>query len=83
MGGDSSQITYLDAVSFRAQESLYSFMYTPANAAQGCGLPGWNGAKIASPDRRALCILGDGAFMFAVEVSNFGIPTTDASRSEA
>lgn len=67
VGGDSSQITYLGTASFIPQESPHSFLYTPAYATLGYGLPASIGAKVASPERPVVCILGDGALMFAVQ----------------
>ncbi len=67
VGGDSSQITYLGTASFIPQESPHSFLYTPAYATLGYGLPASIGAKIASPERPVVCIIGDGALMFAVQ----------------
>lgn len=67
VGGDSSQITYLGTASFIPQEVPHSFLYTPAYATLGYGLPASIGAKIASPERPVVCILGDGALMFAVQ----------------
>ncbi len=67
VGGDSSQITYLGTASFIPQESPHSFLYTPAYATLGYGLPASIGAKIAAPERPVVCILGDGALMFAVQ----------------
>lgn len=67
VGGDSSQITYLGTASFIPQEHPHSFLYTPAYATLGYGLPASIGAKIASPERPVVCILGDGALMFAVQ----------------
>lgn len=67
VGGDSSQITYLGTASFIPQESPHSFLYTPAYATLGYGLPASIGAKIASPERPVVCIVGDGALMFAVQ----------------
>ncbi|MGA7205483.1 MAG: thiamine pyrophosphate-dependent enzyme [Specibacter sp.] len=67
VGGDSSQITYLGTASFIPQERPHSFLYTPAYATLGYGLPASIGAKIAAPERPVVCILGDGALMFAVQ----------------
>jgi len=67
VGGDSSQITYLGTASFIPQEHPHSFLYTPAYATLGYGLPASIGAKIAAPERPVVCILGDGALMFAVQ----------------
>ncbi len=67
VGGDSSQITYLGTASFIPQELPHSLLYTPAYATLGYGLPASIGAKIAAPERPVVCILGDGALMFAIQ----------------
>ncbi|WP_170133287.1 thiamine pyrophosphate-binding protein [Arthrobacter livingstonensis] len=67
VGGDSSQITYLGTASFIPHELPHSLLYTPAYATLGYGLPASIGAKIAAPERPVVCILGDGALMFAVQ----------------
>lgn len=67
VGGDSSQITYFGMSSVVRQRRPHSFLYTPAYATLGYGLPSSIGAKVASPDRPVVCVLGDGALMFAVQ----------------
>ncbi|MDJ0357926.1 thiamine pyrophosphate-dependent enzyme [Paenarthrobacter sp. PH39-S1] len=67
VGGDSSQITYLGTASFIPQDLPHSLLYTPAYATLGYGLPASIGAKIGAPERPVVCILGDGALMFAVQ----------------
>ncbi|MET0854275.1 MAG: thiamine pyrophosphate-binding protein [Microterricola sp.] len=67
VGGDSSQITYFGMASVVRQQRPHSFLYTPAYATLGYGLPSSIGAKVASPDRSVVCVLGDGALMFAVQ----------------
>jgi 5-guanidino-2-oxopentanoate decarboxylase len=67
IGGDSSQITYLGTASFIPQDHPRSLLYTPAYATLGYGLPASIGAKIAAPDRPVVCIVGDGALMFAIQ----------------
>ncbi|MGM0931167.1 MAG: thiamine pyrophosphate-binding protein [Actinomycetota bacterium] len=67
LGGDSSQVTYFGTASFVRQERPHSFLYTPAYATLGYGLPASIGAKVAAPDRPVVCVLGDGALMFAVQ----------------
>ncbi|MGW6174106.1 thiamine pyrophosphate-binding protein [Arthrobacter sp. NPDC055138] len=67
LGGDSSQVTYFGTASFVPQERAHSFLYTPAYATLGYGLPASIGAKVAAPDRPVVCVLGDGALMFAVQ----------------
>ncbi|MEV7646889.1 thiamine pyrophosphate-binding protein [Arthrobacter sp. NPDC089319] len=67
LGGDSSQVTYFGTASFVPQDRPHSFLYTPAYATLGYGLPASIGAKVAAPDRPVVCVLGDGALMFAVQ----------------
>lgn len=67
VAGDSSQITYFGMASVVRQEQSHSFLYTPAYATLGYGLPSAIGAKVASPDRPVVCVVGDGALMFAVQ----------------
>lgn len=67
VGGDSSQITYFGMASRSVQERSHSFLYTPAYATLGYGLPASIGARVASPDRPVVCVLGDGALMFAIQ----------------
>ncbi|MEO6309882.1 MAG: thiamine pyrophosphate-binding protein, partial [Leifsonia sp.] len=67
VGGDSSQITYFGMSSVVRQNRPHSFLYTPAYATLGYGLPSSIGAKVASPDRPVVCVLGDGALMFAIQ----------------
>ncbi|GAA3707739.1 5-guanidino-2-oxopentanoate decarboxylase [Zhihengliuella alba] len=67
IGGDSSQATYLGTASFVPQDRPHSLLYTPAYATLGYGLPASIGARIAAPDRPVVCVVGDGALMFAVQ----------------
>ncbi|WP_427132062.1 thiamine pyrophosphate-binding protein [Pseudarthrobacter sp. S9] len=67
IGGDSSQITYLGTTSFFPMQQPRQLLYTPAYATLGFGLPASIGAKVAAPERPVVCLLGDGALMFAVQ----------------
>ncbi|MDR4534438.1 thiamine pyrophosphate-binding protein [Glutamicibacter sp. PS] len=67
LSGDSSQVTYLGTASFVPLAQPRSFLYTPAYATLGYGLPAAIGAKVADPESPVLCVLGDGALMFAVQ----------------
>lgn len=67
IGGDSSQITYFGTASFIPQDLPHSLLYTPAYATLGYGLPASIGAKIGAPERDVVCVVGDGALMFAVQ----------------
>lgn len=67
VAGDSSQITYLAMTSTTRLDHPRAFLYTAAYATLGFGLPAAIGAKIAEPKRPVICVVGDGALMFAVQ----------------
>lgn len=67
VAGDSSQITYFGTSTFIPQDAPHSFLYTPAYATLGYGLPAAIGAKIGAPSRPVAAVVGDGALMFAVQ----------------
>ncbi|WP_115789677.1 thiamine pyrophosphate-binding protein [Arthrobacter silvisoli] len=67
VAGDSSQITYFGTTSFFPMQHPHQLLYTPAYATLGYGLPAAIGAKVAAPERPVVCLLGDGALMFAVQ----------------
>lgn len=72
VAGDSSQITYLGMASAVRQDEPHAFLYTPAYATLGYGLPAAIGAAVAEQARGAdarpvVCVVGDGALMFAVQ----------------
>jgi len=67
IAGDSSQITYLGMTSAVRQDASHSFLYTPAYATLGYGLPSAIGARVADPSTPVVCVVGDGALMFAVQ----------------
>jgi acetolactate synthase-1/2/3 large subunit len=67
VAGDSSQITYLGMTSAVRQDASHSFLYTPAYATLGYGLPAAIGARVADPTTPVVCVVGDGALMFAVQ----------------
>ncbi|MFJ3956739.1 thiamine pyrophosphate-binding protein [Arthrobacter sp. NPDC090010] len=67
IAGDSSQITYFGTSTFIPQEAPHSFLYTPAYATLGYGLPAAIGAKVGAPERPVVAVVGDGALMFAVQ----------------
>lgn len=72
VAGDSSQITYLGMASAVRQDEPHAFLYTPAYATLGYGLPAAIGAAVAESSRGAaarpvVCVVGDGALMFAVQ----------------
>lgn len=67
VAGDSSQITYYGMTTSVKHSGPKRFLYTPAYATLGYGLPAAIGAKIADPERPVVCVLGDGALMFALQ----------------
>ncbi|WP_158865809.1 thiamine pyrophosphate-binding protein [Leifsonia sp. AG29] len=72
VAGDSSQITYLGMASAVRQDEPHAFLYTPAYATLGYGLPAAIGAAVAesargSEARPVVAVVGDGALMFAVQ----------------
>ncbi|WP_285114157.1 thiamine pyrophosphate-dependent enzyme [Leifsonia sp. fls2-241-R2A-40a] len=72
VAGDSSQITYLGMASAVRQDEPHAFLYTPAYATLGYGLPAAIGAAVAESQRGAdrrpvVCVAGDGALMFAIQ----------------
>lgn len=67
VAGDSSQITYLGVASTVLSTRPHSFLYMATFATLGYGLPAAIGAAIANPSRPVVCVLGDGALMFAVQ----------------
>ena len=67
VAGDSSRVTYLGSTTFIEQGEPHRFLYTPCYATLGYGLPAAIGAKVAAPDLPVVCVLGDGALMFAIQ----------------
>ncbi|WP_346843399.1 thiamine pyrophosphate-binding protein [uncultured Rothia sp.] len=67
ISGDSSQVTYMGTTTFYRAPHPNSLLYMATYATLGYGLPAAVGAKIAAPDRPVVCLLGDGALMFAIQ----------------
>lgn len=67
IAGDSSQVTYMGTTTFYRAPRPNSLLYMATYATLGYGLPAAVGAKIAAPDRPVVCLLGDGALMFAIQ----------------
>jgi acetolactate synthase-1/2/3 large subunit len=65
--GDSSQISYFGMASVFKASGPNQFLYTPTYATLGYGLSAAIGAKIANPERKVVCVLGDGALMFSIQ----------------
>lgn len=65
--GDSSQVTYFGSVHFFDVPGPRQFCYTPGYATLGYGLPAGIGAALGRPGAPVATLLGDGAFMFAVQ----------------
>ncbi|QCR20570.1 thiamine pyrophosphate-binding protein [Agrococcus sp. SGAir0287] len=66
VAGDSSQIVYMALANALRLSRPHSLLYTPTYATLGYGLPAAIGARVASPDRPVVAVLGDGALMFSV-----------------
>ena len=67
IAGDSSQVTCMGTTTFYRAQQPNSLLYMATYATQGYGLPAAIGAKVAVPDRPVICLLGDGALMFAIQ----------------
>lgn len=67
IAGDSSQVTYMGTTTFYRAPKPNSLLYMATYATLGYGLPAAVGAKIAAPERPVVCLLGDGALMFAIQ----------------
>lgn len=67
ISGDSSQVTYMGTTTFYRAPRPHSLMYMATYATLGYGLPAAIGAKVAAPERPVVCLLGDGALMFAIQ----------------
>ncbi|WP_129661335.1 thiamine pyrophosphate-binding protein [Rothia halotolerans] len=67
IAGDSSQVTYMGTTTFYRAPRPNSLLYMATYATLGYGLPAAVGAKIAAPERPVVCLLGDGALMFAIQ----------------
>lgn len=64
---DSSQICYLGAAPYLRLSSPRRYLAPIGYSTLGYALPAAIGAKLASPQRAVLALLGDGAFMFSVQ----------------
>lgn len=67
IAGDSSQVTCMGTTTFYRAQQPNSLLYMATYATLGYGLPAAIGAKVAAPDRPVICLLGDGALMFAIQ----------------
>lgn len=67
ISGDSSQVTYMGTTTFYRAPKPHSLLYMATYATLGYGLPAAIGAKVAAPEHPVVCLLGDGALMFAVQ----------------
>lgn len=67
IAGDSSQVTCMGTTTFYRAQQPNSLLYMATYATLGYGLPAAIGAKVAGPDRPVICLLGDGALMFAIQ----------------
>ena len=64
---DSSQIAYWGLLNTLRVSQPNSTPYMATYATLGYGLPAALGARIASPDRPAFAVVGDGALMFSMQ----------------
>lgn len=67
IAGDSSQVTCMGTTTFYRAQQPNSLLYMATYATLGYGLPAAIDAKVAAPDRPVICLLGDGALMFAIQ----------------
>ena len=61
--GDICQLVYTGAFAMNRRRTR-TWVYPAGYCTLGCGLPGAIGAKMALPERRIVCLAGDGGFMF-------------------
>jgi len=66
VAGDSAKICYLGAVPGLPAHGPSQFLYPTGYGTLGYALPAAIGAKTAFPDRRVLCLVGDGGVMFSI-----------------
>jgi 5-guanidino-2-oxopentanoate decarboxylase len=64
--GDSTQLVYTSTFSFPVEQPR-SWIYPAGYCPLGHALPMAIGAKLASPSRPAVALVGDGGFMFTVQ----------------
>lgn len=67
IAGDSSQVTYMGTTTFYRAQRPNSLLFMATYSTLGYGLPAAVGAKVAAPERPVVCLLGDGALMFAIQ----------------
>lgn len=61
--GDICQLVYTGAFAMNRRQPR-TWVYPAGYCTLGCSLPGAIGARMALPDRRVVCLTGDGGFMF-------------------
>jgi acetolactate synthase-1/2/3 large subunit len=66
VAGDSAKICYFGAVPGLPSHGPSRFLYPSGYGTLGYGLPAAIGAKTAFPERRVLCLIGDGGLMFTL-----------------
>ena len=67
VSGDSSRVTYDGSVHALVARTPDQLLYMPGYATLGYGIPAAIGGRLAAPDRPVVCIVGDGAAMFAIQ----------------
>ena len=66
IAGDICQLVYTGAFAMIRRRPR-TWFYPAGYCTLGCGLPNAIGAAMSMPDRRVLCLAGDGGFMFTVQ----------------
>ena len=67
VSGDSSRVTYDGSVHALVARTPDQLLYMPGYATLGYGIPAAIGGRLAAPGRPVVCIVGDGAAMFAIQ----------------
>ncbi len=67
VSGDSSRVTYDGSVHALVARTPDQLLYMPGYATLGYGIPAAIGGRLAAPERPVVCIVGDGAAMFAIQ----------------
>jgi len=67
VSGDSSRVTYDGSVHALIARTPDQLLYMPGYATLGYGIPAAIGGRLGAPDRPVVCIVGDGAAMFAIQ----------------
>jgi 5-guanidino-2-oxopentanoate decarboxylase len=78
LSGDSTMAAYYGAVHFLPMDAARRFIYPTGYATLGYALPAAIGAKLATPERPVIALVGDGGLLFTVAelttAAQLGIP---------